>query len=57
VFTAKKLETKLDNALKTIAFTYGLPYIGLKRLITGQPLGKPVKSKKGGYGGIRPIYQ
>jgi len=57
VFTAKKLETKLDNALKTIAFTYGLPYIGLKRLITGQPLGKPAKSKKGGYGGIRPIYQ
>jgi hypothetical protein len=39
ISTGKKIETKIDNALKTLSFTYGLPYIGLKRLLTGQPLG------------------
>jgi len=58
IFTGKKPETKINNFLKTFAFYYGLPYIGMKRLLTGQPLGKPAKSKKRGYmGGIKPIYR
>jgi hypothetical protein len=53
----KKMETKLDGIARLVSGLTGLPYVGVKRLITGQPLGKPATSKKGGYGGIRPIYQ
>jgi len=58
IVTAKKPETKIDNAIKTLAFYYGLPYIGIKRLLAGQPLGKPAKGGTGNASdGIRPIYR
>jgi hypothetical protein len=54
IFTGNSPEARIDNALKTIAFAFGLPYIGVKRLLEGQPLGKPWNSGSGGYqGGIK----
>ena len=55
--TNKQMSGWADNVLKTIFFYYGLPYIGLKRLLAGQPLGKPAKSKTGNFSGPRGIYQ
>lgn len=52
--TASNPETMLDNAIKTIAFALGLPYIGVKRILDGQLLGKSWNSGSGGYrGGIK----
>jgi hypothetical protein len=51
IVTGNTPETRIDNALKTIAFAFGLPYIGMKRLLEGQPLGKPWNSGSGGYRG------
>lgn len=46
VFTSKKPVAKIDNVLKTASYFYGLPYVGAKRLLTGQPLGQKWDKKK-----------
>lgn len=56
-FYSKKPIVKIDNAMKAIAAARGIPYMGIKRLFTGQPFGKPAKSNQGSRRGSRAIYQ
>lgn len=56
-FSSKKPIVKIDNAMKAIAAARGIPYMGIKRLFTGQPFGKPAKSNQGSRRGSRAIYQ
>ena len=48
VLTNAKAKRKLNAVIETIAVARGWPYIGGKRLVTGEPLGPEKKKKKGG---------
>lgn len=57
IFLGKKPGTKVDRTIRVLSKISGIPYVGVKRIITGQPLGKPAKSKRGIGAGPRGIYQ
>lgn len=44
--TAKKMSTRVNKILEIAAMSTGIPYVGVKRIVTGQPLGKKKKKKR-----------
>uniref|UniRef100_A0A6M3K8T1 Putative acetyltransferase n=1 Tax=viral metagenome TaxID=1070528 RepID=A0A6M3K8T1_9ZZZZ len=51
-YMAKDIWKKLDHITRIMSKLTGFPYIGIKRLIKGEPFGKPAKTKSKG---LQPI--